>query len=65
MTAPNKILIQSDNNEMTLVRTMKTKTEITYEYQFTKSETKEGLIMTISEENLIKNLKREIFKEWN
>jgi hypothetical protein len=60
MTAPNKILIPSDSNEMTLVRTLKDK-EISYEYQFTKSLTKEGLIMTISEDQLNKNLKQKIF----
>ena len=61
MTAPDKVLIPSDNNEIILVRTIKGK-ELIYEYQFTKSETKQGLLMTITEENLNKNLKRQIFK---
>jgi len=59
---PKKLLIPSDSNELELVRTIKGK-EIIYEYKFTKSETKLGMLMTISEEQLNKNLKREIFKE--
>jgi hypothetical protein len=58
---PKKLIIPSDNNELELVRTIKGK-EIIYEYKFTKSETKKGMLMTISEENLKTNLKREIFK---
>lgn len=61
---PKKLIIPSDSNELELVRTIKGK-EITYEYQFTKSETKKGMLMTISEENLNKNLKQKIFKEWS
>jgi hypothetical protein len=61
---PKKLICVSDSNELELVRTIKGK-EITYEYQFTKSETKKGVLMTISEENLKTNLKREIFKEWS
>jgi hypothetical protein len=61
MIAPNKIIILSDSNELELVRTIKGK-EIIYEYKFTKSETKKGMLMTINEEQLNKNLKREIFK---
>jgi hypothetical protein len=61
---PKKLICVSDSNELELVRTIKTKTELSYEYQFTKSETKKGMLMTITEENLKTNLKREIFKEW-
>jgi hypothetical protein len=61
---PKKLICVSDSNELELIRTIKGK-EITYEYQFTKSETKKGMLMTISEEQLKTNLKREIFKEWN
>lgn len=61
---PKKLLIPSDGNELELVRTIKGK-EISYEYRFTKSETKKGMLMTISEENLKTNLKREIFKDLN
>jgi hypothetical protein len=60
---PKKLIIPSDSNELELVRTIKTKTELSYEYQFTKSETKKGMLMTISEENLNKNLKQKIFIE--
>lgn len=58
---PVKILICSDGNVLEFVRTIKTK-EIIYEYKFIKSETKLGLLMTITDENLTKNIKREIFK---
>ena len=59
---PEKLICPTDSNELELVRTIKGK-EIIYEYKFTKSETKKGMLMTISEEQLNKNLKREIFKE--
>lgn len=55
-----KLLIPSDNNELEYVQTIKGK-EILHQYKFTKSVTKEGLIMTITEEQLKLNLKREIF----
>ena len=58
---PEKLLIPSDSNELEYVQTIKGK-EIIYEYKFTKSETKLGMLMTISEEQLNKGLKREIFK---
>lgn len=58
---PQKLICPTDNNELEYVQTIKGK-EITYEYQFIKSETKKGMLMTISEENLKTNLKREIFK---
>jgi hypothetical protein len=61
---PKKLICVSDSNELELVRTIKGK-ELNYEYKFIKSETKKGMLMTISEENLKTNLKREIFKEWN
>jgi hypothetical protein len=59
---PKKLICVSDNNELELVRTIKGK-ELSYEYQFTKSETKKGMLMTINDENLKTNLKREIFKD--
>jgi hypothetical protein len=58
---PKKLICVSDSNELELVRTIKGK-ELSYEYQFTKSETKKGMLMTISESNLEKNIRREIFK---
>jgi hypothetical protein len=60
---PKLIIIPSDSNVLELVRTIKVK-EL-YEYQFIKSETKKGMLMTISEENLNKNLKQKIFKVVN
>jgi hypothetical protein len=41
---PKKLICVSDSNELELVRTIKGK-EITYEYQFTKSETKKGMLI--------------------
>jgi hypothetical protein len=61
MIPPQKLICVSDSNELELVRTIKGK-ELSYEYQFTKSETKKGMLMTISESNLEKNIRREIFK---
>jgi hypothetical protein len=58
---PQKLIIPSDGNILELVQTIKGK-ELNYEYKFIKSETKKGMLMTISEENLKTNLKREIFK---
>jgi len=57
---PKKLIIPSDSNELEYVQTIKG-TEIIYEYKFTKSETKLGMLMTISEEQLNKNLKQKIF----
>lgn len=55
-----KLLIPSDNNELEYVQTIKGK-EILHQYKFTKSATKKGLIMTITEDQLNKNLKQKIF----
>jgi hypothetical protein len=55
-----KLLIPSDNNELEYVQTLKGK-EILHQYKFTKSETKEGMLMTITDEQLNKNLKQKIF----
>jgi hypothetical protein len=54
---PNKLLIPTDKNELELVRITK---ENNYEYKFTRSETKLGMLMTMSEEQLKNNLKRKI-----
>lgn len=58
---PKKLIILSDNNELEFVRIIKAK-EIIYEYRFTKSETKLGMLMTFSEKQLEKELKNKIFK---
>lgn len=55
-----KLLIPSDENELEYVQTIKGK-EILHQYKFTKSETKEGMLMTITDEQLNKNLKQKIF----
>lgn len=59
---PKKILIPSDSNEMELVRIIKIKLEISYEYHYTKSATKTGNII-FSEALLEKYLKNKIFIE--
>ena len=49
-------------NELEKIETIKTKEGgIIHKFKFTKSETKEGMLMTITEEQLKLNLKREIF----
>jgi hypothetical protein len=58
---PQKLLIPSDGNILELVQTIKGK-ELIHEFKFIKSDTKEGVLMTITDENLTKNLNREIFK---
>jgi hypothetical protein len=55
-----KLLIPSDNNELEYVQTIKGK-EVLHQYKFTKSETKEGMLMTLSDDQLNKNLKQKIF----
>ena len=55
-----KLLIPPDNNELEYVQTIKGK-EILHQYKFTKSETKEGMLMTLTDEQLNKNLKQKIF----
>ena len=57
-----KILIPSDMNELEKIETIKTKEGgIIHKFKFTKSETKEGMLMTITDEQLNKNLKQKIF----
>ena len=62
MIAPPKLTVTSDSNELVFIQILKTKTELSYEYQFTKSETKSGMTMTFSESQLEKSLKQKIFK---
>ena len=59
---PKKLLIPTDSNELEYVQTLKGK-ELMYEYRFTKSETKLGMLMTITEDQLNQNLKKQIFKD--
>lgn len=61
---PKKLICPTDSNELEYVQTINGK-EIIYEYKFTKSETKLGMLMTISEEQLNKNLRNKIFKSDN
>jgi hypothetical protein len=56
-TAPKNIRILSDNNEIELVRTIKIKTGDLYQYKFIFSITKMGLLFTMTENELNKNLK--------
>lgn len=57
---PQKLLVPSDENILELVQTIKGK-ELKHEYEYTKSETKKGMRVIFSEEELKKNLKKEIF----
>ena len=58
---PQKLTCLTDSNELSFIRIIKNK-ETLYEYQFIKSETKEGMTMTFSESQLEKSLKQKIFK---
>lgn len=56
----NKLLIKSDGNELEYSRTIKGK-EILHEYIFTKSETKKGKKMTMTENQINEAVRKEIF----
>lgn len=60
--APEKIKIPSDDNELEFVQLIKTKTELLYEYHYTKSATKTGNII-FTENWLEKYLRNKIFIE--
>lgn len=62
MKPPQKILIPSDDNEMEFVQIIKTKTELLYEYRYTKSATKTENI-NFNETWLEKYLKNKTFIE--
>jgi hypothetical protein len=48
MMPPQTLIIVSDANILEFIRVIKGKENL-YEYKFTKSETKKGMLMTISE----------------
>lgn len=62
MKAPNKLLFTTDGNEAELKREIVMKTNNLYEYVFTKSKTKLGMIMTYSLEILEKEIRRGVVK---
>lgn len=62
MTPPKKLKCPSDDNELEFIQIIKTKTELNYEYRYTKSATKTENII-ISETWLMKYLKDKIFIE--
>ena len=57
---PNKLLIPSDDNELTFVKIVGK--EKLLEYTYTKSITKLGCTLTLSLEDLEKRIKNGIFK---
>ena len=59
---PQKRICITDRNELQFVRIIKTKSETIYEYKITKSETKDGMLMTFSESELETVLRKKIFK---
>lgn len=59
---PKTLIIQSDLNELTFIRTVKTKTGNIYEYESTVSECKLGMIMTMTEDQLTTELRKGIYK---
>ena len=59
---PQKLICSTDDNELEFVKIIKGK-EIILEYRFSKSQTKKGMIMTFSEDQLKKSLSNKIFSE--
>jgi hypothetical protein len=55
-----KLICPSDQNELEYVQTIKGK-EILHEYKFTKSLTKQGMKITMTAEQIEKNIKKGIF----
>jgi len=60
---PKNIIIKSDDNELEFIKTVKTKTELMYEYKFIKSKTKLGTVMLFTEKELMKCLSSFLFIE--
>ena len=61
-TPPNKIIINSDGNILEFQQTIKTKTELKYEYIYTKSFTLLGRLILFSEDEIERYLRKDIFK---
>ncbi len=57
MIAPKTITIKSDNNVLTYKDILETKDGIKYEYQYTKSISKKGEKLYLTEEQLDKLIK--------
>lgn len=62
MTPPQKLTVTSDSNELVFTQIIKSKTEVSYEYRYTKSFTKEGKTVTFTEKVLEGFLKSKILK---
>lgn len=62
MTPPKTLTCISDSNILVFTQIIKSKTEVSYEYRYTKSFTKEGKTVMFSETQLMKNLKNKIFE---
>lgn len=62
MTPPKSLTCLSDQNELVFTQILKSKTEISYEYRYTKSFTKEGKTVTFSEKVLEGFLKSKILE---
>lgn len=54
MKAPATITIKSDGNTLSFVETIKQKDGLIYKYKYTKSKTKKGTVLELSEEQLLK-----------
>ena len=59
------LIIPSDNNELKYVRTIKTKTSESYEYEYTKSEVQLGKLIQFEKSYFEKLLRSEIIKDAN
>lgn len=54
---PSKIFISSDNNELVFIKIINQKKgEALYQYEFSKSKTKLGMLVEFTEDNLKRNL---------
>lgn len=60
MTPPETLTVKSDDNQIQFVKMIKTKTEISYEYVYIKSEVQLGKTVTFSEKVLEDYLKKKI-----
>ena len=62
-TPPNKIKINSDENEIEFTKVIKEKTGLKYSYTFIKSNTLLNKEILFSEDEICKYLSNETFKE--
>lgn len=57
MAVPKEIKILSDNNELSFVETIKLKEGLIHKYVYSRSKSKKGTVLELSQEQLDKLLK--------